>query len=295
MSAHDNPSSVRVDEKPQANTARGLRAGINGVKANISSLAAAGKVMSQLGPKQLKDEVQIAKIELKDKGKALGKGAAVLAVGLVFGLFLVIALVAAAILGLGKVVEPWLAALILAGIFLLLLAIFGFVGYRMVKAQLPFKPESALFGVLYDLGVLKHGSEMTSKRLKREQAEKVAQKQALKQEARDAEEAEPAQVAPALSLGDLKTRTEQRREHLKSLRDDVDAYSKGIQAQAQALVGSAKQSVKDAPVNTLAASRRLVSNAADPQVVQSRWKSFAALLASLSAFALFVKKFLKRK
>lgn len=66
-----------------------------------------------LGPSQVKDEIQIAKHELKTKGIAVGKGAAFFGVAAVFGLFLIIALVAAAILGLGTVMPYWASALIL--------------------------------------------------------------------------------------------------------------------------------------------------------------------------------------
>lgn len=288
--------SVRVD--PQPAQTHGVRASFRGVKQNVTSLFDAGKVMTRLGPKQLKDEIEIAKIELKEKGISLGKGAAVAAVGLVFGLFLLIALVSAAILGLGKVVEPWLAALIFAGIFLILMAIFVLIGVKMIKAQLPFKPEAAIFGVLYDLGVLKHGSDMTSKRVKREQAEKEEAKAAEKEAEKSAEEAEDkakAPAAPAPTIDDLKQRTKQRREHMKSLRDDIDAYSHKTQAQAQAMLNAAKKNAKDTPTYTADASRRLVHNATSPQVVQSRWKSFTALLASVAAFFVFLGKLIKNR
>lgn len=293
MTENGNPSSYRAEEA-DLKKGRGFRAGINGVKQNVTSLFDAGKVMTRLGPKQLKDEIAIAKIELKDKGISLGKGAAVAAVGLVFGLFLVIALVAAAILGLGKVMEPWLAALVLAAVFLVLLAIFALIGVKMIKKQLPFKPESAIFGILYDLGVLKHGSDMTSQRVKREQAQKEAAKEEEKEtEAKEEEQKAPA--APAPSLADLKLRTQERREHLKSLRDDIDAYSNGVQKHALFAKDAAATNAKNAPSNTAAASRRLAQNAINPQVVQSRWKSFSALIASVSAFFVFLGKLIKNR
>ena len=290
MTENGNPSSYKAQDSGQK-TGQGFRAGINGVKQNITSLFDAGKVITRLGPKQLKDEIAIAKIELKDKGISLGKGAAVAAVGLVFGLFLIIALVAAAILGLGKVMEPWLAALVLAGIFLILLAIFALIGIKMIKAQLPFKPESAIFGILYDLGVLKHGSEMTSQRLKREQEEKEAEKK----EAEGQEEEPKPPAAPAPSLADLKQRTKERREHLKSLRDDIDAYSTGVQKQALFAKEAVVNNAKKAPANTVVASRRLAQNVTNPQVVQSRWKSFTALIASVGAFFVFLGKLFKNR
>lgn len=302
MTEQETPSGARSGEtadQAHHTKPRGLRAGVAGIKSNVTSLFDAGKVITRLAPKQLKDEVEIAKIELKTKGVALGKGVAVVAVGLLFGLFLLIALVSAAILGLGKVVEPWLAALILAGVFLILLAIFGLIGYRMIKSQLPIKPESAIFGILYDIGVLKHGSDMTSSRLKQEQREKEAAKEAERAEAakRDAE-AESTPAAPAPSEEQLKQRTKQRRDHLKSLRDDLNSYSNNVSTQARGLVENAKQSAVDLPstmaTRTKVGAQQLVDNATNPEVVQTRWKPFAVLIASVSALVVFIKKLMKR-
>lgn len=280
------------DQRP-AGTPGGIRAGIQNLKSNVTKAADAGKVLTRLAPKQLKDEIQIAKIEVKEKGIALGKGVAVAVGALVFALFMAIALVILAYVGLSKVLEPWAAALVLAGIFLLLAALLGFVGYRMIKKQLPFKPESALFGVLYDLGVLKEGSAMTSKRLKSQQAEKAAAAQQAKAEA--AAEKPAAPQAPAPTKEQLLQRTKQRREHLKALRDDIQTYSLDVQAGAKGLVGNAKTSAQNAPSTALDGGKKLVSNAANPETLQAHWKSFAALAASLSAFVLFLGRLLRRR
>ena len=91
---------------------------------------------------------------------------------------MVIAIIGLLIFLLGQLVPLWASALIWAGVFLIILAILGLIGYKKVKAQLPFAPESAIFGVLFDLGVLREGSAMTASRLKQEQAERAARKQA---------------------------------------------------------------------------------------------------------------------
>ena len=155
---------------------KGFFAGISGIKSGVANIIDAGKTFKSLGPSQVKDEIQIAKHELKTKGIAVGKVAAFFGVAAVFGLFLIIALVAAAILGLGTVMPYWASALIFALIFLIVVAICALVGLKKVKAQLPFKPESAIFGLLFDLGVLKEGTAMSAERLKKEQAERAAQK-----------------------------------------------------------------------------------------------------------------------
>lgn len=275
---------------------QGLRAGLNNVKASVTNAADAGKVLTRLAPKQLKDEVQIAKFEVKEKGIALGKGAAVVAVALVFALFMAIALVILAYVGLSALLPRWAAALVLAAIFLLIAVIAGLVGVKMVKAQLPFKPESALFGVLYDLGVLKQGSVMTSARLKSEQAQKAEAKQAAKKAEKEKADSEPkAEAAPAPTKEQLIQRTKQRRDHLKTLRDDLENYSREVQTGARGLVHNAKYSVKNAPLTALDSGKKLAANATNPEVLQARWKPFAALAASVGAILLFLGKLVRRK
>lgn len=288
--------SVRAEERPAAN--RGIRAGINNIKSSATQVADAGKVLTRLAPKQLKDEVAIAKIEVKEKGIAVGKGAAVVAVAVIFALFMAIALVILAYVGLAAIMPNWAAALVLVGLFLLLAAVLGFVGYKMIMKQLPFKPESAIFGVLYDLGVLKEGSAMTSKRVKREQAEKAEAKKAESEENKS-EDSEKTPAAPAPNKEQLIQRTKQRREHLKTLRDDIQNHATDVQTRAKGLSQEAKYSAKNTPAtaaSTAAANgRNLVNNASDPETLQAHWKSFAALVASLGAFFVFLGKLIRRK
>ena len=103
---------------------KGFFAGISGIKSGVANIIDAGKTFKTLGPSQVKDEIQIAKHELKTKGIAVGKGAVFFGVAAVFGLFLIIALVAAAILGLGTVMPYWASALVFALIFLIVLFVF---------------------------------------------------------------------------------------------------------------------------------------------------------------------------
>jgi|AGTN01.1.fsa_nt_gi Protein of unknown function (DUF1469). len=61
-----------------------------------------------------RNEIRLAKTELADKARQAGRGATEIAVGGVLLLVALHALAAAAILGLALVVEPWLAAVIVA-------------------------------------------------------------------------------------------------------------------------------------------------------------------------------------
>lgn len=290
---------MTTQKDPQGEArARGLRAGINNIKTSATNIADAGKVFGRLAPKQLKDEIAIAKIEVKEKGIAVGKGAAVAVAALVFAIFMAIALVILAYVGLSAVLPNWAAALVLVGIFLILAAILGFVGYKMIMKQLPFKPESAIFGVLYDLGVLKEGSAMTSKRVKREQAEKAEAKKAAAEAAAEeskSEDAEKAPAAPAPNKEQLIQRTKQRREHLKTLRDDIENYANDVQTRAKGLTQEAKFSVQNSPSTAAAGGKKLIDNASNPETLQAHWKSFAALAASLGAIFVFLGKLIRRK
>lgn len=275
----------------------GVRAGINNIKAGVTGMADAGKVLTRLAPKQLKDEVQIAKHEMKDKGIAVGKGAAVAAGGAVFALLMSIALVILIFVGLAKLMPAWLAALVLVLVFLVLAAILGFIGFKMIKKQLPFKPESAIFGLLYDLGVLKEGSAMDSQRVKREMRQKEAEKDAKKKQQKQAEKNHNnngSAEAPAANEAQLKQRTKQRREHLKALRDDLNVYSNNIQRNATTVVRDSKHNVGRVPSRLADAGSQLGSNAANKQNLQARWQPLAALAASVTAFFVFLGKIIRK-
>ena len=247
-------------------------AGISGIKSGVANIIDAGKTFKTLGPSQVKDEIQIAKHELKTKGIAVGKGAAFFGVAAVFGLFLIIALVAAAILGLGTVMPYWASALVFALIFLIVLAICALVGLKKVKAQLPFKPESAIFGLLFDLGVLKEGTAMSAEERK----------------ARGEEE-------PKLpTFEELKQRTAERRQHLAALRDDLQSYTGDVQNNTQQALDALKAVPSEVAAGAAATGRGLAENVRKPEVLQARWKSFAALGASIATVLHFLNRLVRR-
>ena len=270
---------------------KGFFAGISGIKSGVANIIDAGKTFKALGPSQVKDEIQIAKHELKTKGIAVGKGAAFFGVAAVFGLFLIIALVAAAILGLGTVMPYWASALVFALIFLIVLAICALVGLKKVKAQLPFKPESAIFGLLFDLGVLKEGTAMSAERLKKEQAERAAQKakeaeeaaerarqEAEERKARGEEEPKPP------TFEELKQRTAERRQ----------SYTGDVQNNTQQALDALKAVPSEVAAGAAATGRGLAENVRKPEVLQARWKSFAALGASIATVLHFLNRLVRR-
>ncbi|MBM7051339.1 phage holin family protein [Rothia sp. ZJ1223] len=288
MSTHEN---LNGSERAES----GVRASIERIKASVTGVADAGKVLTRLAPKQVKDEVQIAKLELKDKGIAVGKGAAVAVVGLIFALLMAIALVILMFVGLSKLMPPWAAALVLVLIFLVLAAILAFAGYKMIMKQLPFKPESAIFGILYDLGVLKEGSAMTSQRVKSEMREKERQKETEKKaESTNEDGSQKAPAAPAPNEDQLKQRTQQRREHMKSLRDDFDRHTAQVKTNLATLTNNSKQAAMQTPSRVANAGARIGRNASDAQNLQARWQPLATLAASVTAFIVFLGKLIRK-
>ena len=196
----------------------------------------------------------------------------------------------------------WASALIFALIFLIVLAICALVGLKKVKAQLPFKPESAIFGLLFDLGVLKEGTAMSAERLKKEQAERAeqkakeaeeaaerARKEAEERKARGEEEPKPP------TFEELKQRTAERRQHLASLRDDLQSYTGDVPEQHPASSGCTQGSARPRllPVQQLPAGG-LAENVRKPEVLQARWKSFAALGASIATVLHFLNRLVRR-
>jgi membrane protein len=103
----------------------------------------------------IRQELRLATAELQEKGRHAGFGAGMFGAAGLVALYGVGALVAAAIIGLGTLVEPWLAAVI-AGVALLTLAgIAAVLGKRQVEQATPPKPEQAVESVQRDINTVK--------------------------------------------------------------------------------------------------------------------------------------------
>lgn len=85
----------------------------------------------------VRDEVQLAKTEIQQSVKDAGMGAGLFGTAGVVALYAVGALVAAAILGLGQAVAPWLAALIVGVALLLVAGGVAFAGKSKVQQASP--------------------------------------------------------------------------------------------------------------------------------------------------------------
>ena len=108
----------------------------------------------------VRKEIQLGQVELKDKGRRAGKGVGLLGAAGLVGFYGGAALVAAAILGLAEAVDPWLSALIIGIVLLVIAAIVGLIGRKATTDALPPTPEQAIASVHDDL---EHLKEQTSR------------------------------------------------------------------------------------------------------------------------------------
>jgi hypothetical protein len=102
-----------------------------------------------------RQEVELAKAEVAEKGKRLGAGAGALGAAALVGLFAFGALTAGAILALATAVDAWLAALIVTVVYALVAAVLALAGKRQVEAGSPPTPERAIVSTKQDIEVAK--------------------------------------------------------------------------------------------------------------------------------------------
>ena len=217
----------------------------------ISALPKTLKLIFKLAPRQLTDEIALAKAEIKRKGTQLGVAGAFFAVALVFILFLVIGLVVAAIMGLATIMPAWLAALLVCGVCLIIAAIGGLIGLGKLKKAMPLVPEETIRGLKYDLGIAKEGSafdpavlDPNSDQYKAAKAAKEAAAAKAKAE-KEAKAAAQPDFGPPPTEAELLRRLAQRRTHLTGVRDDL-GRELDIKTQARALLAAAQARLQEA-------------------------------------------------
>ena len=101
-----------------------------------------------------KEELERLKLELVDKLKHAGIGIGLLIFAAVLAFFLLAVLLTAAVLGFATIVAPWLAALIVAGILLVIIAILVLVGVGQLKRGAPV-PTETIDSVKKDVNAIK--------------------------------------------------------------------------------------------------------------------------------------------
>ena len=103
----------------------------------------------------IRQEMRLAQAELTEKGRHAGKGAGMFGGAGLVALYGVGALIAAAILGLATVLEPWIAAAAIGAGLLLVAGILALTGKKELEEAGPPKPEQALESVQRDIETVK--------------------------------------------------------------------------------------------------------------------------------------------
>jgi uncharacterized membrane protein YqjE len=111
--------------------------------------------MSEQVSRLVRDELQLAQVELKAKGKAAGIGAGLFGGAGLFAAYGLGVLLAAAVLGLATVVDAWLAALIVGVVVLAVAGVIALVGKKQVSQASPPIPSEAISGAKRDVEALK--------------------------------------------------------------------------------------------------------------------------------------------
>jgi hypothetical protein len=99
----------------------------------------------------VRQELELAKLELTDKGKRAGLGAGLLGGAGIVGLYAVGALTACLILALATAVDGWLAALIVAAVYGAVAGVLALIGKSKVQQAVPPLPEQAAESVKEDV------------------------------------------------------------------------------------------------------------------------------------------------
>ena len=106
-----------------------------------------GELVQQLSQQTatlIRQEMRLATAELQEKGKHAGIGAGMFGGAGLVALYGVGALIAAAIIGIGTLLEPWIAAVIVGVVLLAMAGILALTGKQKVDEATPPLPEQAI-------------------------------------------------------------------------------------------------------------------------------------------------------
>jgi len=102
------------------------------------------KQLSQETTTLVKQELDLAKAEMAEKGKHAGKGIGLFSGAGLFGLGAFLALTAAIIAGLSEAMDVWLAALIVTVVYGVVAAVLAKSGQSQIKEATPAAPEQTV-------------------------------------------------------------------------------------------------------------------------------------------------------
>lgn len=113
-----------------------------------------GELVKQLSEQTstlVRQEIELAKSELSERGKAAGKGAGLVGGAGVLGLLAAGALTAFVILLLAEAMDAWVAALIVAVVYGAAAALIGLTGRDRIREGMPPTPEQTVKSVKEDV------------------------------------------------------------------------------------------------------------------------------------------------
>jgi hypothetical protein len=124
-----------------------------------ASIAELMRQLSDQSSKLARQEVELAKAELTEKGRSLGIGLGEFGAAGLVGVLALGALTAALILALSEAVDGWLAALVVTVVYLAVAGVLALAGKRRAEEATPAAPERATASVKQDVAAIKEGAK----------------------------------------------------------------------------------------------------------------------------------------
>jgi uncharacterized membrane protein YqjE len=109
------------------------------------------KQLSEQTSTLVRQEVELAKLELTEKGKQAGVGAGILGGAGLVAVLGIAALTAALIAGLAQAMDVWVAALIVGVVYIAVAGVLALLGRDRVRRGMPPKPEETIETVKEDV------------------------------------------------------------------------------------------------------------------------------------------------
>lgn len=108
-------------------------------------------------PQLIRSELRLAQAEMTQKGKKAGVGIGMFSAAGLLAFFGLATLITTAILALDLVLPAWAAALIVAGVLLVIAAVMALLGKKEVGQATPAAPAATIESVKADVDALKGG------------------------------------------------------------------------------------------------------------------------------------------
>ncbi len=113
------------------------------------------KLLSEQVSTLVRDELKLAQLEMTRKGKQAGIGAGMLGGGGLIALYGIGCLIACAIIGISRVLAPWLSALVVGVALLAVAGIAALAGKGRLQQATPPVPQEAVQSVKADVDEIK--------------------------------------------------------------------------------------------------------------------------------------------